>query len=328
VGRRPQGIGYKRNWALRAAQRKADMDKLLAIRAFAAVAESGGFSKAARRLGVATSSVTRLADALEASLGTALLTRSTHRVTLTDAGSAYLEQVLRVLADLDEADDAVADTGAQPVGPLRVSMPVTYARLCLGPHVAEFLRAHPRVTLDLVLSDAMLDLASERIDVAVRIGVPAAEPNLIVRRLGEHHRFVVASPAYIERAGRPTEPLQLETHQCLQFSYQAGPQRWMFTCPGQTDAQVEVRGRLRANNADVLREAVLGGFGIALLPQWLVGNDVRAGRMLRLLDAWQVNPQSESVCVYAAYLPNRRHSRKVQALLAFLQTHVARADAA
>jgi DNA-binding transcriptional LysR family regulator len=299
------------------------MDKLLALRAFAAVAETGGFSKAARQLGVATSSVTRLADALEASLGTALLTRSTRQVTLTDTGRAYLEQVLRVLADLDEADDSVADTGAEPVGPLRVSMPVTYARLCLGPHVAAFLQAHPRVCLDLVLTDAMLDLASERIDVAVRIGVPIAEPNLVVRRLGEHHRFVVASHDYIERAGVPTEPQDLAAHQCLRFAYQPGPQRWTFVQPGRADEQVEVSGRLRVNNSDVLREAALGGLGIALLPQWLVGSDVRSGRLLRLLEGWDVNPQAETVCVYAAYLPNRRHSRKVQSLLDFLQRHMA-----
>ncbi|MBA3591669.1 LysR family transcriptional regulator [Methylibium sp.] len=302
------------------------MDKLLALRAFVAVAESGGFSKAARRLGVATSSVTRMADALEASLGTALLTRSTRQVTLTDTGQAYLEQVARVLADLDEADNSVADTGAEPVGPLRVSMPVTYARLCLGPHVANFLQAHPRVSLDLVLSDAMLDMASERIDVAVRIGVPVAEPSLVVRRLGEHHRFVVGSHDYIARVGAPIQPQDLAAHECLRFSHQPGPQHWTFAQLGKADEHVEIHGRLRVNNSDVLRDAVLSGLGIALLPQWLVGDDVRSGRLLRLLEDWNVNPQLETVCVYAAYLPNRRHSRKVQALLTFLERHVAPAS--
>lgn len=298
------------------------MDKLLALRAFAAVAESGGFSKAARRLGVATSSVTRMADALEASLGTALLTRSTRQVTLTDTGQTYLEQVARVLADLDEADESVADTGAEPVGPLRVSMPVTYARLCLGPHIANFLQAHHRVSLDLVLSDAMLDLVSERIDVAVRIGVPVAEANLIVRPLGEHHRFVVASHDYIARFGAPLQPQNLTEHEVLRFSYQPGPQRWTFVQQDKPNEHVEVEGRLRANNSDVLREAVLSGLGIALLPQWLIANDVSSGRLMRLLEGWDVNPQQETVCIYAAYLPNRRHSRKVHALLDFLQAHV------
>ena len=154
-------------------------------------------------MGVATSSVTRLMDALEKSLGSALLTRTTRHVTLTDAGSAYLEQITRVLSDLDEADGSVSDTGADAVGPLRVSMPVTFGRLCLGPHIAGFLQQHPRVSLDLVLSDAYLDLATERIDVAVRIGTPANQPNLIVNRLAEHHRYVVASRDYLEATECP-----------------------------------------------------------------------------------------------------------------------------
>ncbi len=276
-------------------------------------------------MGVATSSVTRLIDALEQSLGTALLTRTTRQVTLTDTGTAYLEQVLRVIAELEEADDSVADTSGEPVGPLRVSMPVTYGRLCLGPHIASFLKTYPRVSLDLVLSDAYLDLASERIDVAVRIGVRSQEPNLVVRTLGEHHRFVVASPEYLERAGLPLKPQDLAAHECLRFSYQPGRQRWAFLRGGDTE-QVEIGGRFLVNSSDMLREAVLGGVGIALLPQWLVGNDVRAGKLQRLFEDWQVNPQQETVSVYAAYLPNRRHSRKVQALLEFLEQHVTRAS--
>ena len=198
--------------------------------------------------GVATSSVTRLMDALEKSLGSALLTRTTRHVTLTDAGSAYLEQITRVLSDLDEADGSVSDTGADAVGPLRVSMPVTFGRLCLGPHIAGFLQQHPRVSLDLVLSDAYLDLATERIDVAVRIGTPANQPNLIVNRLAEHHRYVVASRDYLESNGMPASPDDLRNHQCLRFAYQAAVQRWSFTRAGSTE-HVEINGRLSVNNS-------------------------------------------------------------------------------
>lgn len=298
------------------------MDKLQALRAFVDVAESGGFSKAARRLGVATSSVTRLIDGLEQALGTALLTRTTRQVTLTDAGSAYLEQVARVLSDLEEADGSVSDTGAEAVGPLRVSMPVTFGRLCLAPHVAGFLERHPRVSLELVLSDAYVDLAAERIDATVRIGTPASQPQLIVRRLSEHHRFVVVGHDYLERRGMPATPAELTEHECLRFAYQAGPQRWSFLRDGAVE-HVEIRGRLAANSSDVLRETVIGGCGIALLPQWLVKDDVRAGRMRRLFEDYDVNPQDQTVCVYAAYLPNRRYSKKVHAFLDFLQIHLA-----
>lgn len=306
------------------------MDKLLALRAFIDVAEMGGFSKAARRMGVATSSVTRLIDALEQSLGSALLTRTTRQVTLTDAGAAYLEQVGRVLSDLEEADGSVADTGEQAVGPLRVSMPVTFGRLCLGPHIAGFLQQNPRVSLDLVLSDAYLDLALERIDVAVRIGSPINQPNLIVKHLSDHHRYVVASHEYLERKGVPSVPQDLRAHECLRFAYGAGPQRWSFFRSDTTEhieANVEVEGRLAVNNSDVLREAVLSGFGIALLPQWLVEADVAAGRLRRLFEDYSVNPLDQSICVYAAYLPNRRYSRKVQALLSFLQGHISHSGA-
>lgn len=297
------------------------MDKLQALRALVDVADSGGFSSAARRLGVATSSVTRLLDGLEASLGSALLTRTTRRVTLTDAGVAYLEQVRRILSDLDEADGSVNDGDGEAVGPLRVALPVTFGRLCLGPHIAGFLRQHPRVSLDLVLSDAYVDLVSDRVDVAVRIGVLDRQPHLIVKPLAGHLRYVVASHDYLAERGVPESPQALAEHDCLRFAYQAGSQRWSFRCGGASES-VEVSGRLAANNSDLLREAVLAGAGVALLPQWLVKEDVRTGRMHRLFEGYEVNPQEQEICIYAAYLPNRRHSRKVQVLMEFLQQRV------
>lgn len=286
------------------------------------VAQTGGFSKAAQRRGVATSSVTRLIDGLEASLGVALLTRSTRQVALTDAGAAYLEQISRLLSDLEEADGSVADGGAEAVGPLRVSVPVTFGRLCLGPCVADFLRLHPRVSLELVLSDTYVDLAAERIDVALRIGVPENQPQLIVRALAGHRRYVVASPRYLGCQGAPARPADLALHECPRFAYQAGPQRWSFLRAGHNE-EVQVSGRLAANNADILREAVLAGAGIALLAHWLVEDDLRAGRLQRLFAEYEINPQDQRVSIHAAYLPNRRHSRKVHAFVDFVQKRIA-----
>jgi DNA-binding transcriptional LysR family regulator len=298
------------------------VDKLLVLKAFVAVAQSGGFSKAARKLGVATSSLTRQMDALEASLGSALLTRTTRQVSLTDTGVSYLEQVTRILAELETADDSIADLDSEPVGPLRVSLPVTYGRLCLGPHIAAFLQRYPKVSLHLQLSDANVDLHAERIDVIVRIGSPARQPNLNVRRLAEHQRFVVASHDYLARAGTPARPQDLRKHECLQFAYDNGPQPWAFEKAGAIE-HVEVRGRLEVNNADMVREAMLSGMGVALLAQWLVQDDVTAGRVQRLFEDYSVNPFDKSVCIYAAYLPNRRHSRKVQAFLGFVAERLA-----
>ena len=292
----------------------------MALRAFREVATLGGFSKAARRMSVATSSVTRLIDSLEQSLGTPLLTRTTRKVTLTDSGVSYLEQVSRLLTDLDDADSAVADTGTEPAGPLRVSMPVAYGRLFFGPRIAGFLEAYPRVTLDLVLSDLNVDLATERIDLAVRIGESWKHPNLVVKKLGEQHRFVVASHEYLARRGVPANPQALKDHECIRYHSQAG-QLWTFEAHGRVD-QVEVGGRLSVNSSGVQREAALGGHGIALLPEWLVADDVRTGRMRRLFEDFNVNPEDETASVYVAHLPNRERSMKVQALLAFLQQQI------
>lgn len=297
------------------------MDKLLALQTFSVVAETGGFSKAARQLGTATSSITRLMDSLESSLGVSLLTRTTRQVTLTDAGVTYLEQVSRLLSELVEADESIADTREEPVGTLRVSVPVTYSRIVLGPHLSAFLDAYPRMSLDLVVSDAYLDLAVDRLDVAVRIGVPAQDPGLIVRQLMENRRIVVASRAYLKRFGIPTAPGDLAEHQCLRFPYRQGRQSWVFT-RGERTEKVEVSGRLTANSLDILREGVLNGQGIALVPGWLVQNDIVAGEMLPLFDAWAVLPLAGDAQVYAAYLPNRRHSRKVRAFIAFLAERV------
>jgi DNA-binding transcriptional LysR family regulator len=176
---------------------------------------------------------------------------------------------------------------------------------------------YPRVSLDLMLSDSVVDLATERIDVAVRIDVPAKDPSLVVKVLSEHHRFVVTSHEYVAQLGAPARPQELAERDCLRFAYQPGRQRWTFR-RGTVSEQVDINGRLAANNSDILREAILGGQGIALLPQWLVQHDVHAGRMLRLFTDWTINPKHEAVCVHVAYLPNRRHSRKVHAFIDFL----------
>ncbi|NPT53714.1 LysR family transcriptional regulator [Paraburkholderia elongata] len=304
------------------------MDKFLALNTLLEVADAGGFSKAAQRLGVATSSVTRLMDSLEASLGTALLTRTPRKVSLTDAGIAYVEQVGKVLDDLAEADESVFDSGASPVGSLRISVPSTYSRLRLAPHLAAFLSDNPRVFLDVVVADHFADLALDRIDVAIRIGSPDRDANLIVRKLASNLRYVVASHDYLERCGTPETPQALEAHECLRVAYGGGyrsRQVWTFRQEGveqRAEQRVEVRGHLLSNSLDILLEAVMAGRGIALLPEWLVGAEIRAGRLMRLLQNFDASPHRDDAVVYAAYLPNRRHSSKVRSLVQFLEARL------
>lgn len=300
------------------------MDKFLAVKTLLEVADAGGFSKAAQRLGVATSSVTRLMDSLEASLGTALLTRTPRKVSLTDAGIAYVEQVGKVLDDLAEADESVFDSGASPVGSLRIAVPSTFSRLRLAPHLAAFLAGNPRVFLDVVVADQFVDLALDRIDVAIRIGSPNRDANLIVRKLADNPRYVVASHDYLEQRGMPRTPKELDAHECVRFAYGGGyrtRQVWSFRSEG-AEQRVEVRGHLLSNNLDILLEAVMAGRGIALLPEWQVSADIRAGRLMRLFEHFDASPQQGDAVVYAAYLPNRRHSSKVRALLQFLEVRL------
>ncbi|MEM5329256.1 LysR family transcriptional regulator [Paraburkholderia sp. JHI2823] len=301
------------------------MDKLVALNTLLEVADAGGFAKAAKRMGVATSSVARLMDALEAQLGTALLTRTPRRVSLTDAGATYVEQVSKVLDGLTEADESVRDSGAAPIGVLRITIPTTYNRVVLAPHLAAFLREHPNVALDIVVADHMIDLALERIDIAIRIGLPSDNPNLIVKRLADNPRVVVVSHEHLEHNGMPHTPANLTDHQCLRIAYGGSyraRQTWTFMRAGEQE-RINVRGRLVSNSLDMLLEAVLAGQGFALLPEWQVREHINAGRLTHLFADYRVTPHGDEAVAYAAYLPNRRHSRKVRAFLQFIEGRVA-----
>ncbi len=296
------------------------MDKLLALKMFVETVDAKGFSAAARRLDVATSSVTRALDGLEQSLGAVLLNRSTRQVTVTEAGAAYYEQARRILDAVEEADALIADRGDVPVGQLRVSLPVAFGRRCIAPHLGALLERYPQLDLEVTLTDDIVDLLGDRIDLSVRIGNASSYDNVIARQIGTFRRRVVASPAYLERHGAPSIPDDLVGHACLRFrfGYGARDQVWTFERDGQRQV-VPARGPLRSNNIDVLHELVLAGAGIGLLPDWITDGDIAGGRLQPLFEDWTVNPDQVSNGVSALYLPNQRGSRRIAAFLAFLQ---------
>ncbi len=293
------------------------MDKVAALRAFVEVAETGGFSSAARRLNMAASSVVRSVDALEESLGTTLFNRTTRQVTLSDAGTTYYASAKKLLEDLADADAAVSDRGTEPSGPLRVSVPVAFGRRCIAPRLATFLSTYPRLELDIRLSDTIVDLVTDQIDVAIRLGEAAPLAEVVSKRLGTFSRYVVASREYLDARGHPASPSDLLDHDCLRFSYGAEPQVWTFCC-GAEVSKVIVKGRLKTNNSEMLREAVLDGAGIALLPDWLVLPDVRSGQLTKLFEDYDVNPNDAHSVINALYLPNQRGSRRVNAFIDFV----------
>jgi DNA-binding transcriptional LysR family regulator len=302
------------------------MDRFAELKAFCLVAASGGFSPAARQLGLATSSVTRLVDALEGRLGAVLLNRSTRSVTLTDTGRAYYEDARRVLEQLDAADEAVAAQG-DVKGVLRVAAPVSFATLHIAPILPELRSRHPRLVLDLRLSDEVASLVDESIDVAIRIGRIDPESKLVARRLGCHRRLLCASPAYLADRGTPILPADLLHHDCLQL---ADRRVWrMRRLDGEGGGEeISIDAVLQANSAELLRQAALAGLGVAMLAQWLVRDDVAAGRLLPVLQDWEANPGPMDVALHALYQPNRRGSHKVRAFVDLLAAQLVRSGLA
>lgn len=298
------------------------MDMFAAIGAFVAVVDEGGFAPAARRAGQAASSFTRHVDALEGELGVTLLNRSTRRVSLTAAGEAYYPQALSILAGLEEANRSIRERDGPPRGLLRVSLPTSFARMHVSPFLPRFMAEYPGVELDLLMSDEVVNLVERRIDVAVRLGALDSS-SLIARRLAPHRRIVCASPAYLARKGRPVVPGDLTDHACLTFAFSDGERRWRFT-KGDHIEQIRIKGPLRANQAEALKEAAMAGLGVVMLPTWLAGEEIAQGHLQPLLHDWHADigrlgaaPLVEGG-IHALYLPDRRGSPKVRAFVDFL----------
>ncbi|HEY0210697.1 LysR family transcriptional regulator [Acerihabitans sp.] len=295
------------------------MDRFAALSAFVAVVEHGGFAPAARRLGVAASSLTRQLNGLEESLGTLLMNRSTRSVTLTETGRQYYEDARRILEDLVNADRSASEQSGPPGGLLKVTMPVAFGRLHVAPALPVFLQQFPHIQLELHLSDALANLVEDRLDIALRLGVPGSS-TLIARKLAPHHRVICASPDYLGEHGAPREPGDLTAHNCLLFDYLATGNRWTLSRGGRQE-KVAVSGNLRANNSEMLREAAIGGAGLLLMPTWLVGGDIAAGRLVPVLQEWTPSPAAGEGAVWAVYLANRRGSRKIASFIDFLAVH-------
>jgi DNA-binding transcriptional LysR family regulator len=294
------------------------MDKFQSISAFARVVEAGSFAGAATRLGVSVSSVSRLVADLEAHLGVRLLNRTTRRISLTEAGRAFHERSIQLLADLEEAEASASAGAAVPRGTLRLSGPVTFGTEQLAPALARFMQRYPTVKLELELSDRMVDLVDEGFDAAVRIGAVGGQ-NLVARRVGSTKLVCCASPAYLAAHGEPRSPEDLARHACLLYQYAPQRDTWPFTDKQGVERRIRVTGPAYANNGAFLVALARDGIGVAYEPDFIVGDDVRAGRLVPLLRSYTGATGAISV-VYAS----RRHlSAKVRAFTEFLAQHFA-----
>lgn len=294
------------------------MDKLLALKMFVASVDAKGFSAAARQLNIATSSVTRMIDSLEAELGAVLLNRSTRQVTVSEAGATYYLRARQILEDVAEADAQINDRGELAAGQLRVSLPMEFGRRCIVPYLGTLMQRHPHLELDITLTDDIVDLVSERVDLSIRLGSAAPMDGVVSRHLGNFKRFVVASPVYLADHGLPQSPEGLTGLSCLRFNYNSAQQFWNFVRDGE-ELRVPINGRVKSNNTEVLREAALAGVGLALLPDWMVDGDIVTGQLTRLFEPYTVTPNNAIPAISALYLPNHRGSKRVNAFIEFLE---------
>jgi DNA-binding transcriptional LysR family regulator len=280
---------------------------------FARVVETRSFSEAARRMNLSKSLVSKRITQLERSVGARLLNRTTRAMSLTEAGAVFYEHCARIVEELEAAKSAVSHLHAEPRGLLRVSASVAFGTMHIAPALADFLPAHPDLQIDMEIKDRFVDLADERFDVAIRI---AREPsqNLVARRLATVKRKVCATPGYFERHGVPETPQDLEGHNCLTYTSFDPEGPWRFKGPDGRMISVTASGNLRLNDDEALSEAVLKGLGIALLPTFIVGRDLQAGRLRSVLPDYVPAERH----IFAVYLPTRHVSAKVRAFIDFL----------
>lgn len=288
------------------------MDRLEAMALFVRVAEGGSFSRAAEQLDVARSVVTRQVAALEAHLGVKLLARSTRRLSLTSAGAAYLEKCRVILNLVEAAETGVAEERQVLRGPIRMSLPLSFGLSHLMPLLMEFARQYPEVSLDMDFSERRSNLFEEGTDLAVRI-TSRLEPGDVARRLGASSLVVVASPDYLARHGEPRHPSELIHHECLGYTESQNPHQWAFTLDGRPQG-FPVRPRLQANNGDILMQAVLAGFGLALQPTFIADAYLADGRVRRVLADFA----TPELGIHAILPGNRHVPHRVRVLMDFL----------
>ena len=294
------------------------MDRFADMRMFVAVVDAGSISGAAERLEVAKSAVSRRLTDLEARLGAELLHRATRRLGLTHSGRAFFERAQRILADLEEAEQAVSQAHGAIRGRLKVALPLSFGLLHLAGLINEFLGLHPEVEFDLDFNDRQIDLMQEGFDLAIRIA-RLPDSSLIARKLAPIRHALCASPDYLARHGTPARADDLASHAGLVYSNLANPGLWSYVRPDGQPGSVQVPVKLRANNGDFLCRAAIAGQGVILHPTFYLSDAIRTGELVPLLTdhAW---PELNA---YALYPPTRHLSRRVRAFVDFLAEKLA-----
>jgi DNA-binding transcriptional LysR family regulator len=287
-------------------------DRARALEVFTAVADEGSFSAAGRRLGLTPSAVSRTVDRIEERLGVRLLLRTTRALSLTAEGHSYLCAARRILTDLDDAEQAIADQGA-PRGRLRVSAALSHGRLCIVPLLGKFTARYPHILVDINLTDTVVDVAAGQTDIGIRFG-PLTDSPLTVRKLGESRRVIVASPDYLDRYGVPQVPEDLHEHNCLSFNFRRAEPIWPFRKNGE-DYVLNVQGSIEANNGETLGQLAADGIGIARVGAFSVAAEIADGRLIPLLEDYNPGDIEE---IHAVFAGGSNMPARVRAFVDFL----------
>jgi DNA-binding transcriptional LysR family regulator len=288
------------------------------LQLFVEVVRQGSFARVARDRNLDPSSVSRAIAGLEEELGLRLFQRTTRRLSLTEAGVTYFGRVEPLVEELQLAVDAATDAAESPRGTLRVTASVSFGHQCIVPVLPEFAVQYPDLTVDLLLTDTVVDLLIDRIDVAVRLG-PLLDSTLIAERLMPTCYWVCASPAYLNQADPLTQPSDLQHHNCLLFPLAGFRSRWIFKDPQGELSEVAVSGRMIISSAMALQQCALAGMGLALLPNWLVSEDLRTGRLVNVFPNYAVTATDFNTAAWLVY-PSRAYvPRKVRVLIDFLK---------
>ena len=293
------------------------MDRLGAMRTFRTVVETGGFSAAARRLGLSKAAVSKQVAELEAHFGTALLQRTTRRLNATDAGRRYFENSVRLLDELAEVEAEVRNSQTEPSGRLRISAPINFGNAVLGPVISTIAQRYPKLEIQVELGDRFVDLIEEGFDAALRIRTSLPDSSLIARRLSSITRSVCAAPSYLKREGTPKTPEELKNHACLIYTLSTSPYDWKFKTGNKT-VTVRVNGSIQSNNGQFLMSFLHAGMGVALLPDFTVGEAIRTGKLKRILEDYPIEPHD----LYLVYPANRHQSPKLRAFMDLAAAHL------
>ena len=293
------------------------MSRLREMEMFVRVVDAGSFSLAARDMKIGQPAISKTIAGLEERLGVSLLVRSTRRLTPTEAGVAFYERALRAVTEADEADAAARGASASLEGRLRISAAVTFSRIHLVPRLAEFLDAHPRLQLELVMDDRPRDLVAENIDAALRLGV-LTDSSLRARKLAQSERLVVASPAYLARRGVPATPADMLNHDAIIYSQWTGGEEWSFR-RGTAETSIRFQRRLMITAAEGVRAAVISGQGFAIASRWMFAPELQSGEVVSILNDWTLPPLD----LWVIYPSGRLTSTKARAFVKWFEGIIA-----